>query len=136
MPDIRTLGAPITEALQAYDDELQLVQLTAAEDISALRVVRQSTPGTILLARWPEQESRSPLGIATTGAASGNTVMVRPFGEMSDASWAWTAGEPVLLGVGGALYQGDPLSPFIVVIGMATGATSLFVNIQPPVTRA
>lgn len=135
MPDIRTLGAPITEALQPYDDELQMVQLTAAENISALKAVRKSG-ASIVLARWPEAESRTPVGVTTTAATTGNPVMVRPFGEITDVSWSWTVGLPVMLGVDGSLTQVAPSSDFIVVIGMATGTTTLFVNIQPPVSRA
>ena len=136
MPDIRTIGITITETLEPYNEQIHQFTRTAGENISALRVVRDSGAGSVVLARWPEPESKAPLGITTTAAISGGEIFVRSFGEMSDPAWSWTVSTPVLLGANGVLYQGAPQGPWFVIVGMATRATSLVVRIQPPVTLA
>jgi hypothetical protein len=82
--------------------------------------------------------------IATRGLAVGVTVgasslgadaTIRTRGEIIEPSWAWTPALPVFLGQDGALSQSGPAPPdlFSQIVGMAISATSIYVNIQPPI---
>lgn len=136
MPDIRTLGLPITETVEPYSDRLQTFLRVAAESISALRVVRSNTATSVLLARWPELESTAPLGISTSAASMFATVRVQHTGEIEDNSWSWTPGAPVFAGANGVLTQTQPATDFFVVIGEAVTAQRMVVRIQAPIYLA
>lgn len=133
MPELDTLGIPIARAAKPV-----LYRYIAGEDVSALRVVRYAE-GThrVLYARPPEVEARCPLGVTVTGVLAGEEVTVRRDGELTDGSWTWTPGAPVLLGAAGALTQTQPPSqPYLVVIGIAITATTIVINISPALVTA
>lgn len=74
-------------------------------------------------------------GITTGAVAQGASAAVANREVVAEPSWAWTAGEPVMLGSNGVLTQTPPANAvFAQVIGVALSATSLFVNVQPPIT--
>lgn len=136
MPDIRTLGLPITETIEPYSDRLQTFLRVAAEPISALRVVRSNTSTSVLLARWPEIEARSPLGISVNAASAFASVRIQHTGEIEDSGWTWTVGTPVFCGVNGTLTQTMPTSDYALVVGEAVTPTRLVVRIQGPIFLA
>lgn len=106
----------------------------AVESLSALRVVRVYGVGSVCLARPPEIEASAPLGITTTAAAAGGDVTIAKSGELSDASWSWTVGGPILLGANGVLTQAQPSDqPFLVVVGLAVSETLIVVRIGLPI---
>jgi hypothetical protein len=134
MPDIRTLGSPILQTIRPLESIL-LGSYVADEPISALRVVRVSTAGHAVYARPPELAARGPLGVTMTAALSGGVLSVVLGGEITDSSWNWTPGAPVLLGSVGALTQ-VVSSDCIVGIGQALNATTILVRISPPIILA
>jgi hypothetical protein len=110
---------------------------TADEALSALRVVRRSSDGRVLYARLPELEARAPLGVTAHAADSGATIAVVTAGPLSDSSWNWTVGRPVLLGASGVLTQTQPAEfDALVVIGLAVASDAIVVRIMPPVYLA
>jgi hypothetical protein len=132
MPEITTLGPQIAATVKPYMD-----QYVAGEDLSALRVVRLGAPGQVVLARPPELEAQAPLGITTIAANAGGTVTVRSRGELQDNSWSWSVGQPVLLGLDGALTQAQPPGlPVLLVVGFATALDTMVVRIGTPLTLA
>jgi hypothetical protein len=136
MPDIRTLGIPITDTVEPYSERLQRLVRVASESISALRVVRSDSATSVVLARWPELESRSPLGISVTAAAPAALVRVQHIGEIEDGSWSWTPGAPVFCGPLGTLTQVMPSTDYALVVGEAVTASRLVVRIQGPIFLA
>lgn len=112
----------------------------AGENLSALRVVRfePGVPNSVVLVRPPEPESVAPLGITSTAAASGDDVnVVVDGGELTDSSWAWVTGSPVLLAELGTLTQTpSPGVPFVLVIGIATAPDTIAVRIEPAIFTA
>ena len=94
----------------AYNTASQLVPASADELLHALRVA----------------------GITVAAAALGATVVVQQRGVLEHTGWAWAAGQPVFLGLGGALVQTPaPGAVFMMLIGQALTATRLLVNPQP-----
>lgn len=134
MPDIRTLGVQIRETTEPLETVVE-GQYVADEAISALRVVRVSAPGHCVYARHPEVESKAPLGVTTTAAVMGDKVNVVLSGEVTDPSWTWTPGQPVLLGTLGTLTQ-VTTSDFVLSVGIALTATTIHVRITPPIIVA
>lgn len=128
MPEIETLGIQIARAAKPF-----LSRYVAGEAVSALRAVRyDATTGRVVYARPPELEARLPLGITVTGVLAGEEVTVRSGGELTDGSWSWTAGEPILLGATGVLTQSQPaLQAYLVVLGVAMTPTTIVINIEP-----
>jgi hypothetical protein len=110
----------------------------ANEALSALRVVRLvgSTEDQVRYARPPEVEAEAPLGITATAAASGEAVTVVRSGSITDASWSWTPGAPVLCGANGTLTQTQPALPYIVAVGIASTPTTIQLKISPPIFLA
>jgi hypothetical protein len=117
-----------------------VVKLKAGETLSALRVVRYEAgvANSVVLARPPEAESLAPLGITSQAAAQGDDVnVVVDGGRITDSSWAWTPGEPVLLAELGTLTQTpSPGLPFILVIGVAVETDTINVRIEPAIFTA
>ena len=134
--DIRTLGLPIVETIEPYSERLQGLTRTAAEAISALRVVRSSTLTAVVLARWPESLSTAPLGVTTTSATLGDNISIQTGGELEDNAWSWTPGSPVFLGANGTLTQTQPTTNYTLVIGKAVTPKRLLIRIQAPIYLA
>lgn len=94
----------------AYNTAGQLVPASAAELLHALRVA----------------------GITVAAAVLGASVAVQQREVLEHAGWAWVPGQPVFLGLGGALVQTPaPGAVFMMLIGQALTATRLLVNPQP-----
>lgn len=73
------------------------------------------------------------LGLTLNGANPGNTVTVQRVGDIVEPTWVWVLGQPVYLGLAGALTQIVPTAPaFLQVIGFPIAATKLFVDLREP----
>jgi hypothetical protein len=73
------------------------------------------------------------LGITLTAAQAGDPVNVQRLGAIEDDSWNWVPGR-VYLGAEGALTQTPPTSGFDLLIGAATSATRIALNLQDPIS--
>jgi hypothetical protein len=71
-------------------------------------------------------------GITLNAAALGASVNIMRSGQVIEPSWSWTPFLPIFLGHLGALTQVAPTDGFLIVLGSALDATSMFVNPNPP----
>lgn len=71
------------------------------------------------------------LGITTGAAAYGQNIGVQYMGELQDSGWSWVPG-PIYCGINGVLTQTLPSSGFILVLGTATNANTIVINIKQP----
>lgn len=134
MPEITTLGLQIAEAAAPYEDDVQYV---ADEPLSALRVVRAASAGRLRYARPGEVEALAPIGVTTAASTTGQRVQLATRGSVSDPSWHWTAGVPVLLGATGTLVQQQPVGQAVMlVIGVAIATDTIVVRIAAPIDLA
>lgn len=110
-----------------------VVQAVAAVALSGHVVVAYNTAGQLVPASADElPHALRVAGITVAAAALGATVVVQQRGVLEHAGWAWAAGQPVFLGLGGALVQTPaPGAVFMMLIGQALTATRLLVNPQP-----
>lgn len=76
------------------------------------------------------------IGISTASGAIGAGVPVTQWGQVDNPAWAWTVGDIISIGVGGALVANAAVpttyAQWIQVVGFALSATSIFVSSLPP----
>lgn len=75
------------------------------------------------------------VGLSLNAALVGASVQVQTLGEITFSGWAWTPGQPVFVGSGGALTQSPSESDdsACIQIGAATAAQTLFVRPERPI---
>ena len=108
------------------------LQRLAGETLSALRLVYELDGEVFALDSGDADHIDMLLGITLTAAAAGEPVNVQRYGVIYDAGWSWTPGR-VWLGVDGRLTQTPPADGFDVLIGSATSATRITLNLTDPI---
>lgn len=108
------------------------VQRTAGETLSALRVVYELAGEALALDYRDADHVNLLLGITLTAGGIGQLLNVQCRGTLDDASWSWVPGR-VWLGAYGSLTQIPPVSGYDVLIGSATSATRINLNLQDPI---
>ena len=107
------------------------LSLTAAVNLSALRVVTTNGSGNAIYADTDTLSNAVVVGVTETAANAGGAVSVRTAGILEDSSWSWTKG-PVFLGTNGTLTQTAPSGGAIIVqVARAITATKIQVDIEP-----
>lgn len=101
----------------------------AGDTISALRVVYELEGEVFVLDSQDDDHIDLLFGVTLTAATQGNTINIQRYGVLEDASWSWTPG-PIWLGAAGVLTQIPPTVGYDVLIGSATSANSVILNIQ------
>ncbi len=119
-----------TEAAPAGDTS---VHRTAGTNLSALRAVYERDGAVYTLSADDALNIDLLLGITLTAAQAGDPVNVQQLGAIEDGGWNWMPGR-VYLGSEGALTQTPPTSGFDVLIGSATSATRITLNLQDPIS--
>ncbi|MFK3971123.1 hypothetical protein ACI2KS_10390 [Pseudomonas sp. NPDC087358] len=113
---------------------VQTIICTAGETISALRVIYESQQ----LARPVNPATESvyqALGLAITSGSIGTDINIQTQGFVDDSSWSWTEGH-VWCGANGVLTQTPPTTGWDFIIGFATSATRLYIDLNEPVLLA
>lgn len=111
------------------------IELTGAagQTLSGHRAVTRGVDGTLIYAGNDDPAFlHTPVWITTGAASAGSVVEVVAYGLLIEPSWSWAPG-PIYLGVGGSLTQTPPTAPgaaFLAQVGVATSATSVFVDRQ------
>lgn len=127
------VGSAAPQPSPGDGDGESAVTYTAAETMSALRVVCAADGGQVALARPPGLDALAPLGLVLQAASPGDPVRVARSGLVSDASWSWVPGVAVMLGPYGTLtqVQHDEYG-FVIDVGVAVTPTQIVVRIAQP----
>ena len=105
-------------------------QSTAVGNIASNTVVAATAGGVMNPSLATSTEVPAIVGIAFTSATSGNPITVMTAGQITEALWSWTPGEPIYCGLtGGTLTQTAPSVDAVVVVGVALSATTINVQI-------
>jgi hypothetical protein len=110
--------------------------LAAGETISAVKAVYSNGTNLFLGDADEDYQHASVIGISLTSGNVGTEIRYIIDGQLYDSSFAFTDGEPVYLGISGALTQVDPDSSghkYRVLIGYATGTNGINININEPI---
>lgn len=75
------------------------------------------------------------IGVATQSGSSPSNLVVRTSGSYLEPTWALSPG-PVYVGTDGVLTQTPPATGWLLVIGRAINATTLFVDVEPAYFRS
>jgi hypothetical protein len=113
---------------------VQTIVRLAGETISALRIVYESQAQVFKTDPSTETVYQS-LGLAITSASPGAELTIQTQGFIDDSSWSWTEGF-VWCGADGTLTQTPPTSGWDFIIGFATSATRLYIDLNEPVLLA
>ena len=106
----------------------------AAQDISALRLIRSTDSGACRHADHISDES--VFGLAITAAISGENVSYICDGEKhSDSSWNWEMGKVIFLGVDGALTQDAPNTGYAQQVAIPIAKDGLQVSIKQRIAQ-
>lgn len=108
------------------------VQRTAGETLSALRAVYELGGQVFVLDYRDASHINLLLGITLTAGSSGILLNVQRSGVIDDGGWSWTPGR-VWLGADGSLTQISPVDGYDLLIGSATSATRITLNLQDPI---
>jgi hypothetical protein len=119
-------------------DGTDIAVYTATGAISGHLAVAETVPGFAVVASADNAAHVLRVaGVSIGAAADGTPLEVRKQRTLTHGGWTFTAGQPVYLGLAGALVQTVPVGAlFIQVVGVALTSTSLLVAIQPPVLIA
>ncbi|MCE1273815.1 MAG: hypothetical protein LWW75_04725 [Chlorobiales bacterium] len=108
-----------------------VMYLTAGEALGGHRAVSANSEG---LAIYADKDSAPMVAGITTGAVDeGSVTTIQISSEMHSSAWSFTPGQLVYLSTDGLLTQVPPASGSLVVLGTATGPTSLLINIEQPI---
>ena len=110
--------------------------LAAGETISAVKAVFSNGTNLFLGDADTDFQEASIVGITLTAGTAGNEIRYQLIGPLYDSSFSFIDGEPVFLDLNGNLTQTDPASlgyRYRVLIGFATGANGININIREPI---
>lgn len=113
--------------------EGDVITATTGQTISAQQVVAIVEGLAQIADSSTLSQINEVFGIATGGAVTDTEVTIQTYGPYVYNGWNWTPGLPVFLGLGGALTQTAPSSGFLQIIGSPIDATTLFIDLEPPV---
>lgn len=113
---------------------IQTIVRTAGETISALRIVYESQAQAFITDPSTESVFQA-LGLAITSASAGAETTIQTQGFIDDSSWSWAEGV-VWCGPNGVLTQTPPTTGWDFIIGFATSATRLYIDLNEPVFLA
>ena len=107
-------------------------QRNAGETLSALRVVYELDDQVLALDCRDSAHIDLLLGLTLSASDPGQPLNIQRCGVLDDSGWNWQPGR-IWLGTAGALTQTPPTEGFDVLIGAATSATRITLNIQDPI---
>lgn len=104
----------------------------AQNTISGHRVVMLVGNAVTLLKSTDVEFCCAAIGVTEGSALSSEPVNVRVRGSMTEVGWTFVAGRPVFCGASGQLTQIQPTTGFSLIVGVATGLNSVFIDIKQP----
>jgi hypothetical protein len=111
-----------------------IVSRNASVALSGHRMVTLAADGRLLYADHMNVDHAGVvLGLTLNAAAENDPIDVKTYGEVTHAGWSWTPNESIFLGANGALTQVAPATGFSLVVGFALSATTMLINIEPPI---
>ena len=114
-----------------------VLNYAAGSDISGHKCVIMGTNSKAEYATCSDLFHKNRIiGITQNAAVSGDNLVVRKYGEITEPSWNWDTDKLIYLGVNGDLVQTPvehPLSLFTIILGYPITTTKMFVNISQPI---
>lgn len=113
------------------------VTATAVQALSGHRMIKlDSSGGADYVSNTVLADAGKVFGMTSGAVSAGAEATIITAGNITEPSWNWTVNQPVYLGANGTLTQTMPVkasAEFVVVVGIAVAATTLFINIGMPI---
>ena len=109
-------------------------QYTAAASLSGHHAVTLNDAGQLIYADClTNSHAGSVLGLTTGAISSGASGPVRVSGALAEPSWTWSPRAPLFLRETGSIAQTPPAAGFVLIVGWAMSATTVFIDIKQAV---
>lgn len=113
------------------------IPIKCAVDIIAFKAVTTNSSGELVYADAANQAHYfKTCGIAETSATAGNNANVRYDGIIKNDGWSFTPELPVFLGESGLVTQNPESGVFLLQLGHAVTANTVYLEIKTPIMRA
>jgi len=106
---------------------------TLSATLSALVLVVADGPNSVAIADRSSYDTSQVLGVLLTAGNAGSTQLVRTFGELADASFAFPLNANLFLGPSGILTDAVPNTGHHVLVGKSLGMGKIFIDIEQPI---
>lgn len=73
------------------------------------------------------------IGMTVAAATTGQDTQVQFLGDLTEPSWSWTVGSPVYFNASGVPTQTQPVSGFSQIVGFASAATKIYIQLREPI---
>lgn len=122
-----------TEIQDALSSKTLILEKTASENISALKLVYLDSSSSVSLANNTSELQGTVAGVAINSATAGNTVKILVFGIAEDSFFNYNINERLFLGINGEITATQPSSGVLTSIGFGLGAGAIQIGIDKPV---
>lgn len=102
---------------------------TAGTSVNGHRAVVMSGGKVIHADNTTASHYNQVLGVSLGAAVLDDPVEVQLWGDITEPSWSWTAGQSIFVGAAGVLTQTVPTSGFQQIVGFALTTTSMRVDV-------
>lgn len=112
-----------------------LQSFLAGQILSGHRVVTANALGKLIYADCTiADHAAKVVGITIGSAAIDVLTQITAYGELTEPTWTWTAGQIIYLGrSGNLLTTPDPAAAFILLLGFALTPTKIFIHPREPI---
>lgn len=114
------------------DRDPDVMSFPAGTNLSGHRVVQLVDNSAVVLSSTDALASCAAIGVTEGAASVGTEARVRVRGLLQEPSWSWLVGRPVFCGLNGLLTQEAPMTGFSLIVGVATSATSIYIDVKQP----
>jgi len=136
-----TLDSTVTKVVEVNSQatisitEAIPINFIAASSIIAFKLITTDETGKAVYADANNlSHVHSVFGVAATSAATGNNIIVKRSGIITNTGWTWTAKQFLYLGLNGDITPSQ-VGLICVSIGYAINATEILLNIQTGTIR-
>lgn len=134
---IQLVNTKLEEFTDTHDYDIDQIERTAAEDISALYFVAVDSKYEVSVVTWSDvSKANNIVGITMTAVTSGNEVAIQNGGEVQDSYFSFSPGR-VYIGSDGMPTQTTPTSgKLLQPVGVATDVDSFLLMLETPLIRS
>ncbi len=128
-----TGGGSVDFAEESLSARTLKISLIADENISALKLIYQSSPTNGGLGDSQNNAKKDVVGISVTSAIAGNSFEVLLFGRVEDAFFSYPVNASLYLDISGNITSIAPTTGYSVLIGKGLGTGAIFIDIERPI---
>lgn len=126
-------GGSVDFAEESLSARTLKISLIADENVSALKLIYQSSPTNGGLGNSQINAKKDVVGISVSAAVTGNLFEVLLFGRVEDAFFNYPVNTSLYLDIDGNITDISPTTGYSVLIGKGLGTGAIFIDIERPI---